>query len=333
MHALPILLIHGFNGQPANWTDTSDRFPELLAGQGFERSLIRVFSYGFVEEAGQVVYDSTGDMRAIAHRLDESSSPDLDTRSAAVDQLSRDSVAAGGPPGVTLIAHSSGGLVARYYLSCVQPDEFGTVYRGNVARLIMLGTPHRGVDLEDVLDPMPTPLAVGLLARLHPAFPRANLQQIRALRDELRGFVRANREPFLNAPVRAGGPGYRQFHPDSAFLRALNRPGAMPGGVAYDNIIGDVRVELDVGLGGRRALHLSKELGDLLVSTYSAGSVPNAPSTCYPLAQRHTLQLTLGGELLLAELEVRGVQPIPLHRDLRSHPAAHQIILEILKKT
>src|SRR4051812_41092796 len=113
MIALPILLIHGFNGQPANWTDPEDRFPEFLAAHDFDPELIRIFSYGFTEREGKPIYNATGDMREIAHRLDKAESADPETRLAAVEQLSRDSVARGGPSKITIIAHSSGGLVAR----------------------------------------------------------------------------------------------------------------------------------------------------------------------------------------------------------------------------
>src|SRR5690349_20043287 len=119
---LPILLIHGFNGQPANWTDPQDRFPDFLAAHDYDPELIRLFSYGFVESANGPVYNATGDMRTIAHRLAENDSTDPETYRAAVDNLSRDSVARGGPSKITIIAHSSGGLIARYYLSCQTED-------------------------------------------------------------------------------------------------------------------------------------------------------------------------------------------------------------------
>ncbi len=47
MIRLPILLIHGFNGAPTNWTGPSDRFPDFLVEHGFDPDLIRVFSYGY----------------------------------------------------------------------------------------------------------------------------------------------------------------------------------------------------------------------------------------------------------------------------------------------
>jgi len=53
----------------------------------------------------------------------------------------------GGPPQVTLIAHSLGGIICRYYLSRREPDPFGTHYSGRVGRLIQIASPNRGVDL------------------------------------------------------------------------------------------------------------------------------------------------------------------------------------------
>lgn len=45
-----------------------------------------------------------------------------------------------------LVGHSAGGLVARMYVSGFAPDGGWTRYRGDVERLVTLGTPHRGQD-------------------------------------------------------------------------------------------------------------------------------------------------------------------------------------------
>jgi pimeloyl-ACP methyl ester carboxylesterase len=331
MIPLPLLLIHGFNGQPANWTDTQDRIPDFFAEQGFDPALIRLFSYGYKQVSGTPVYNATGDIREIAHRLDESASADPETRAAAVEQLSRDSVARGGPAKITMIAHSSGGLIARYYLSCRTEDEFQTRYRGNVGRLIMLGTPHLGVDIEKDLDPLPSPLVMGLLAHLHPAFPKANLNALAEMRSELLQLHQTARA----ATDGAGGgetTAFQQFHPGSDFLQALNRPGAMPEDVEYFNIIGDVRVVVGMWLGNHPLMQRVKSLGDLLVSTTSASTIPNAHAACYPLVQEHTVEVAFAdGGSVIAGVTVAGVQPAPLHRHLRSHPAARAQMLELLK--
>ncbi len=71
MISAPILFIHGLNGAPANWTGAADGLPQYLAAHGYDPELIRVFSYGYAESGGKRYYNGTGDMRQIAHRLDQ----------------------------------------------------------------------------------------------------------------------------------------------------------------------------------------------------------------------------------------------------------------------
>lgn len=334
MIPLPILLIHGFNGQPANWTSAPEPFPEFLAAQGFDPALIRLFSYGYENNHGAPLYNATGDIRAIAHRLDEADSADPETRLAAVEQLARDSIARGGPPKITIIAHSSGGLVARYYLSChAQEDEFHTRYRGSVARLIMLGTPHLGVDIEAALDPLPTPLVFAALSHLHPAFPKADLDDIQEMRRAVQAEHHAQRE-FLFGARGAHDTAYQQFHPHSEFLRTLNRPGAMPHDIEYFNIAGDVRVCAAVSFGTRPVFVREKSLGDLLVSTYSACTIPNAPAESDTVIEQHEIEIAVaGGALLKAHAKIRDGQPSPIHRRLPSHSRVRAGILRILQNS
>lgn len=329
MIPLPILLIHGFNGQPANWTDPEDRFPDFLAAHGFDPALIRLFSYGFIQKDGKPIYNAVGDLRALAHRLDESESADPETRQAAVEQLSRDSVARGGPSKITIIAHSSGGLIARYYLSCAAPDEFNTRYRGNVARVLMLGTPHLGVDFESALDPLPSPIVFALLARMHPAFPHADLDDIQEMRSSMQQTQESIRQQFLGDSVRDTTSAYKQFHPNSEFLRALNRPGAMPQDVSYFNLAGDVRVTACVHW-QRREFVRETSLGDFLVSPHSACTIPNAPSSCETVVARREIDIALGGRGLIQAHVSDDAQPLPLHRHLRSNPTIRAALLKIL---
>lgn len=319
---LPILLIHGFNGQPANWTDKEDRFPEFLAAHDYDPALIRLFSYGFVESNGKPVYNATGDMRAIAHRLTEYDSADPETSQAAVETLSRDSVARGGPAKVTIIAHSSGGLIARYYLSCQTADEFQTRYQGKVERVIMLGTPHLGVELEDALDPVPTPIVFALLSRLHPAFPRADMDDLVEMRNSVRTAPKSD---------SAATTALQQIHPNSEFLRALNRKGAMPGDVSFFNIAGDIRVRAAVDLFNRPLFQREASLGDLLVTTRSACTIPNAPSVCYPIVEHHQIGVAVGGHSVIKAHLQNDPRLAPIHRRLRGHPDVQAQVLAILR--
>ncbi len=330
MISLPILLIHGFNGAPSNWTGPGDRFPDFLAAHGFDPELIRVFSFGYDEYQGKRIYNNLGDMRRIAHRLDD---PDGEAaHDCSVERLSADSVARGGPPRVTIITHSSGGLIARYYLTRQDADEFGTRYRGNVARAIFLGTPHHGVDVEDILDPLPTNLLVyRLMVRLHYLFPPEYHEQAQSLRAQFRDFRRVTRTAFLPGDEAGVTPAFKQMHPHSPFLQDINRPGAMPREAEYFNIIGDIRAGVRVNAFGRTLLDHTKRFGDFLVSTESAGSIPNAPSECYPIVDEFCLDVDLGRRISHSvHLNDNTAEPIPIHRHLRNLPASRKKMLEIL---
>ncbi len=334
----PIILIHGFNGSPSNWTGPADRFPDFLAARGYDPALIRVFSYGEDRTGGRPTYNNLGDIRQIAHRLDGSDLYGPDLEDCSVDNLSKESTAAGGPTKVTIIAHSSGGLVARYYLTCSTPDSFGTRYRGNVDRVIFLGTPHRGVDVEDILDPLPTNLLVyRLMVRLHYLLPPEYHEQAESLRQEFGDLHRKTKQVLAGDHAAEEGtgatPAFRELHPNSALLHEINRPGAMPQDIEYYNIIGDIRVRVQFEIAERPLFDNTKSLGDLLVTTDSAGSIPNAPSECYPLVQEHRLAVDLTRRLS-REVSVgeSGVQPIPVHRWLRSLPAARDRMLELLNR-
>lgn len=329
MRLIPILLIHGFNGAPSNWTGPKDRMPEFLAEHGLDPAFVRVFQYGYYTYNGKPIYNALGDMREIAHQLDMTDSSDPDRMVSSVDLLSKESVARGGPSKVTLIAHSSGGLIARYYLSRKTPDQFGTQYRGNVARLICLGTPHSGVDIEDLLDPLPTNFLIyRLMVRLHFLFPPEYHEHAQSLRIKLRELRRA----ALGAwdETNAETPAFKQFHPGSEFLDQLNRPGAMPNDVAFFNVVGDIRAQIQVRTGKRTLFHAERGFGDMLVSRESAGIIPNAPSDMTAIPDINCLDVQAPPAIPRAKLDNDFEPPAPIHRWLRSHPASRRRILAIL---
>jgi pimeloyl-ACP methyl ester carboxylesterase len=338
MIPLPILLIHGFNGSPLNWTDPKDRFPEFLAEHGYDSELIRVFNYGYKETNGRAVYDSEGDLQELAHRLDKWDSDDEEAHNCSVDLLSRDSIARGGPARVIIIAHSSGGLIARYYLTCDTEDEFGTRYRGNVSHLIMLGAPHLGVDVEDLLDPLPgptRPLIVQLLMNIHPDSPKPDASTEATAQTHPRDLRESAREEWVSeSPIKnliQDTPAFKQMHPDSDFLKRINRPGAMPREVKYSNIIGDIRYGLNLQLLRRRLFHGVARFGDFLVTTRSAGEIPNAESDCFAILDEHDLNIeAMTWPPLHVEVVQHGEHPVPIHRQLRRHPASRKRMLELL---
>jgi len=103
--------------------------------------MVRFFRYGVAEDG---TYNNRGDLRQIASRLAGAGLDEKDLLTSSVDRLSQDSVAKGGLPQVTLVAHPLSGIISRYYLSRRTPDQFGTVYQGNVRRLITIGSPIGG---------------------------------------------------------------------------------------------------------------------------------------------------------------------------------------------
>ncbi len=334
MIPLPIILIHGFNGAPSNWTGPEDRFPEFLANHGYDPALIRVFDYGSYEYEGKLRYNNLGDIREIAHRLDGADSPDPIVRQSGVDALSRDSVARGGPSKVTIIAHSSGGIVARYYLTRQVEDWLGTRYRGNVGRVIFLGTPHHGVDVEDILDPLPSNLLLyRLMIRLHYLFPPEYHEQAQSLSERFAELGKMTKQTFLPSQDHKETPAFRQLHPGSELLNDINRPGAMPQDIEYHNIIGDIRTGVCIQWFNQDLLDQEKSFGDFLVTTGSAGSIPNAPSECFRLLREYHLEVDIGRRTSrLVQLTDEGERPIPIHRWLRSLPGSREQMLAILAK-
>jgi len=300
MDAQPILLIHGFNSGPEIWYD-SGFVPALIAQGNLNPDLVRAFSYG---EALDGSYDNRGDIVLLAQRL-----------AAAIAALAADATAAGGPDRVTLIGHSLGGLIARYYLSCATDDELGVRYAGDVARLITLGTPHAGAPLSDTVDLIEQASwlwrAISLIERI-PFLQARPASVVTQWQEQLRWEMALARAEAFGAapepPAPAPGPegeliaqttlqqsdALRQIQPDSEIIARINAAGAMPLTVAYHLIYGNAGLTLELTLRGRRLLHLDLSLGDGAVPTASASQLPNAPFTNYEVSFRKHLRLDIG---------------------------------------
>ncbi|MCC7355053.1 MAG: alpha/beta fold hydrolase [Anaerolineae bacterium] len=330
----PVLLIHGFDGTPADWT--GDGFPHYLVRQGgFDPELIRLFHFGLDEEGD---YNNRGDIRQIASRLLGRETGLAVDEASSLACLSRDSVARGGPAQVDIVAHSLGGLVARYYLSRREPDEYGTVYQGDVGRLITLGTPHLGVDLTRVLGLIPPDPFVrrvmGWAERLF-GWQTDPAEQLQEAEDAVHNWQqRARRDVFRQMGTlevdRLNSPALRQIQPESAFLAALNAPGAMPADVRYCALYGDIRIRLRMGLGRLLPLYdRTVSLGDLLIPVGTASVIPNAPVRAYGFSYEQEIAISFGHSVNglsspLAEL------PPCYHGNLRRNPAIQVRVLHIL---
>lgn len=333
---LPILLIHGFDGTPADWTE--DGFPLTLVKEGrFDPELIRLFYYGLNAEGN---YNNRGDIRQVAARLMARPASRPEDLASQVGVLSRDSVAKGGPSKVTVVAHSMGGLVARYYLSRRTPDEFGTVYQGDVSRLITIGSPHLGIELADLIGLLSNHSLLWRVFRWLERLPLLNprtTEQLQQADDAIRWWQQQARRNLVH-PLetqetgRLDSPALRQVEPDSAFLRALNAPGAMPTDVLVDALYGDIRFTMEMTVGRLPIYRRSVLLGDLLVSVESASTVPNASvrSFSFPHEQRWTLSLV--GEPAGLAANNAAYLPPSYHGNLRAHPGVQAQVLNILRR-
>jgi pimeloyl-ACP methyl ester carboxylesterase len=337
----PVLFIHGFDGAPENWTVRSG-FRDFLIGEGgFDPDLVRLFTYGYRQQNGRQVYADDQDFRLSAHRLADDPSI-VDALDIQVDDLSRDSVARGGPERVDLVGHSLGGIVPRYYLSCREPDQWGTRYTGKVGKLVQIGSPNLGVaSLAMAYRMLPDGSFLRrLLAWLeHLPLGLTPLGQLRAIEE---GLERA-REWAL---VQALGPepqfvldsvALHQATPGSEFLQGINRPGAMPLDVAYYCLFGDIRFRVTVRLWGLPLVRRELSVGDFAIEVSSASTIPGlSPGsgagkyTPHPCVEVHELNVVIG-RAAPERAWALGEPIFPCqHSALLSNPVVQRTVLEIL---
>jgi pimeloyl-ACP methyl ester carboxylesterase len=351
---LPILFIHGFNGDPGDWTDSgfrqyvieqgdpsasSELALNAVKGQALDPDLVRQFRYGVAEDG---TYNNRGDIPQLAARLAGVGLSDKEMLTSSVDRLSADSVARGGPAGVTLIAHSMGGIISRYYLSRREPDRFGAVYRGHVGRLIQIASPNQGVDLMRLTALAPRGslswLFIRLLEKLGlaQALPGDAVEAWEAQFQQMQTAERDAVAPPISAPgsrvLLTDTPVYQQLAPGSPLLTELNLPGTMPAHVECHTFYGDIRVRLVVALrpAGRVLLDHAASFGDMLVPAYSAAEIPGAQATPHPYVAERRIELNLR----VAASEPRALAdllPDISHAKLLSNRAVQDAVLALLQ--
>ena len=127
--ARPIVMVHGFSSDWTAWTHYlgSDGYP---AGEG-----IRAFAVGDGQFPGVM---NTGSFTNPSQRTNT-----IAENAAILGQYISSVKEATGAQEVDLIAHSMGGLIARYYIDRVMQGR-------DVAQLIMLGSPMAGTDCADL---------------------------------------------------------------------------------------------------------------------------------------------------------------------------------------
>jgi len=332
---IPIMLVHGFDGAPSSWTESGFRQHLILKGN-LDPNLIRTFDYGIAPDG---TYNNRGDLREIASRLAGANLSPEDRFLCSVDQLSDNSVARGGPAEVTLIAHSLGGIICRYYLSRAMRDDWGTLYRGNVGRLITIGSPHRGADLARLIDLAPRGSLVWRFIRLlerlglAPARPATTVEKLEAVLHAQQMAERTAGSPDLpeNRILLTDSPVYRQLHPDSPILAELNKPGMMPRHITCHTIYGDIRYSVVIRANRITLIDHSVSFGDLVVAAESAREIPNTPCTSHPFVDGRsiTMTLTTGPALPEPRSLIGALPPVAHHRQL-ANPEIQATILSIL---
>jgi pimeloyl-ACP methyl ester carboxylesterase len=301
---LPLMLIHGFNGVPGTWIDSGFR-QNLIAQGDLDPDLVRVFHYGIAPDG---TYDNRGDLRVTAARLAGVNLTPEEAAVSSLERLSADSVARGGPAQVILIGHSLGGIIATYYLSRRTPDEFGAVYRGNVARVITIGTPHLGIDLLKVTRLFPTRSWPWWVIRsleglgLAPAAPSQAIKEWDTAMNRLQMEARTAFLPELDdAPARillTDSPILRQIAPDSPLLAELRAPDALPRGIVCHSFFGDIRVHLQIArdTDGPALLDRVVSFGDLTVTTPSASYIMGSAGVAQGFITEKEVGVTLRGK-------------------------------------
>ncbi len=186
-----------------------------VAGMGPKLGYDPARSYVFSYSDDPLRYDPSdtfADLRESAHRLD-----------LLMQRIAREH------PGskVDILAHSQGGLVARYYLETA--DRGWSVKRPPVEHLVALATPHRGAPAAGVLDGIAeTPTGELALKGLHEAHEDGSALELpwlaKIVRPEILLTEAATNKAFNEASRFLPDPYARsiqQMDPDSTFIENL----------------------------------------------------------------------------------------------------------------
>jgi len=148
--SFPVIFIHGLNSSALAWAEPGSSFKDFLTSHGG-------WTFG-----GSPAYDpNTNTVNGILgngdfYTVDFSGNTyfGLDVQGGELSAVIQAVLVNNpGKSKVILVAHSMGGLVAREYVQGLSKD-FRTLqyiaYRGDVDKLVTVGTPHQGSDLADI---------------------------------------------------------------------------------------------------------------------------------------------------------------------------------------
>jgi len=332
----PIMCIHGFAGKPQGWWE--DGFAGYLVEKGgFDPDLIHTFHYGYDDEGK---YNNMGDIAKIAQRLTRYETAIPEELDSQLLSLSEKSQARGGPAKVDIVAHSMGGIIARYYLKQHKAGLWDAEMPCPVGRLIELGSPNRGLDVLNLLRLVPERSFLVKVLRFLEKLPVLGGQPATQLRELETAFARIQnqaRDEFFGADVPGAwsviAPPLRQLASDSEFMRELNAPGAMPTDVSYHCLYGDIRINLVVNWGRLTVYRHTVYLGDLLVPVESASITSGVDFGNHPFPYQKELTLWIGKPAAAVSAQARGLAdylPPSYHSNLRKNPEVQAKALRLL---
>jgi len=329
----PVILIHGLGGRPEDW-QASGLVDLLVQEGGFDPRFIRLFDYGYIKIHGIPKYNYQGNIVEIAHRL--SDDPHLiESYPFQVDRLSRESIAAGGPRKVDIVAHGLGGLIARYYLARSEADSHGTLYRGNVRKLVEIGVPNLGCDWlafhDTVLGKSRIWRLLMLLDRLHilPHDFAAKVWATRATVSQMSICTVTALNNAHNQPLSPQSPAIWQLRPRGLFMKWLNRPAKTPRDIRYYCLYGDFVLQINFSAMGRK-WEQCFSFGDFLVTTESATTIPGVKPVLHCFEKHCQLDMRKMDSTAILENQALSEPPPYSHAHLRDQPDVQKAVLEIL---
>lgn len=322
--AHPVILVHGIGGNMENWTDEAkdDTIYHVLKADGYDMGLVWAFAY----PPGPGQEDSYGDVRRTA-----------DSLAQEVERLSQQSVQAGGPAQVDIVAHSLGGLITRQYLG-------QHLLNHRIGKFIDMGTPHQGSTLMGGYNS-----AMDGVADLLTDNPVDNW----ITRQVIDLFVHEAWQLGQNMGIMPvpdpTSPAAQQLDPNSEFIRELSRPGQSPMNVDYSMLYGDITVRFEWDVFGIPVVSgETPSLGDLVVSRDNASTIPHLgtrqgpnPSNYHTYDFRASLDLELSLSLdtskialpgLSAGIENAGQVKSVMHTGFIRDPQVNQRTLTILNQ-
>ena len=257
----PVVFIHGLGGKPEDWENEKENrgYKQMLVSQGFDSSQVSLYSYYDYNHDGK--YDYQGDVDGISLGL-----PSL------VKSLSEVHKDNGGDGKVDIVGFSLGGLVARSYFG-------NSSFDNKVGRFIDLATPHQGSWIADL----------GFAVKNIPGVGPPIKSALTKIATALRNVAEKNDQPldFDNAPAA------QQLNKDSNFLKSINKSEKFPSSINDISLLyGDVDLKFC-----HKIFHMkwckTIPVGDILMSTESASTIPGATPKLYPFKQTVEVPLRL----------------------------------------